>query len=400
MSSITPFLVKRLNSKNLHPIAIRIIKDRKPSYIYIGQAIKMNQWDAKNRRVKKSHPDCLEINQLIITKLSKANKSLINTEIEERNLSSKKIKSLIIAKDDKDFFSVANCYLSNIKNRKQFHQYDIEFKRIEVFKQFVNKETLNINELNIELIKAFETYLVEKRNIVARTVANYMITLRTIFNLAISKSIVNIENYPFGRGKYQIKFPESRKIGLNIQEIKVLEKMKGLTKAQKYALDVWLLSFYFAGIRISDVLTLKWSDFYDKKLHYRMEKNNKLVTLKVPDKVIHILNKLKRTETSIFLFKELEGVNTDDKKLLRTRIKTATRNFNRRLEIVALKAGIDKKLSMHIARHSFGNISGDRIPIQMLQRLYRHSSVTTTIMYQSNFVQKDTDDALDKVINF
>jgi len=131
-----------------------------------------------------------------------------------------------------------------------------------------------------------------------------------------------------------------------------------------------------------------------------MEKNNKLVTLKVPDKVIHILNKLKRTETSIFLFKELEGVNTDDKKLLRTRIKTATRNFNRRLEIVALKAGIDKKLSMHIARHSFGNISGDRIPIQMLQRLYRHSSVTTTIMYQSNFVQKDTDDALDKVINF
>ena len=55
---------------------------------------------------------------------------------------------------------------------------------------------------------------------------------------------------------------------------------------------------------------------------------------------------------------------------------------------------------MHIARHSFGNISGDKIPIQMLQKLYRHSSVTTTILYQSNFIQKDTDDALDKVINF
>ncbi|GAL82102.1 hypothetical protein JCM19274_2813 [Algibacter lectus] len=25
---------------------------------------------------------------------------------------------------------------------------------------------------------------------------------------------------------------------------------------------------------------------------------------------------------------------------------------------------------MHIARHSFGNISGDKIPIQMLQKLY------------------------------
>ncbi|EKF54522.1 tyrosine type site-specific recombinase [Galbibacter marinus] len=55
---------------------------------------------------------------------------------------------------------------------------------------------------------------------------------------------------------------------------------------------------------------------------------------------------------------------------------------------------------MHIARHTFGNISGDRIPIQMLQKLYRHSSVTTTINYQANFMKKEADTALDKVINF
>lgn len=131
-----------------------------------------------------------------------------------------------------------------------------------------------------------------------------------------------------------------------------------------------------------------------------MKKNTKLVTLKVPDKVIKILNKLERRKDSVFLFKELAGADVKNNRLIRTRIKTATRNFNRRLEIVASKAGIDKKMSMHIARHSFGNISGDKIPIQMLQKLYRHSSVTTTILYQSNFVQQDTDEALEKVINF
>ncbi len=55
---------------------------------------------------------------------------------------------------------------------------------------------------------------------------------------------------------------------------------------------------------------------------------------------------------------------------------------------------------MNIDRHSFGNLSGDKIPIQMLQKLYRHSSVTTTIRYQANFIHQDTDDALDSVINF
>ncbi|SFU69510.1 Phage integrase family protein [Pustulibacterium marinum] len=61
---------------------------------------------------------------------------------------------------------------------------------------------------------------------------------------------------------------------------------------------------------------------------------------------------------------------------------------------------IKKRLTMHIARHSFGNLSGDKIPIQMLQKLYRHSSILTTIGYQAHFMQQEADDALDSVVNF
>lgn len=38
--------------------------------------------------------------------------------------------------------------------------------------------------------------------------------------------------------------------------------------------------------------------------------------------------------------------------------------------------------------------------IQMLQKLYRHPSITTTVNYQSNFIHKDVDDALENVIGF
>jgi len=93
-------------------------------------------------------------------------------------------------------------------------------------------------------------------------------------------------------------------------------------------------------------------------------------------------------------------VNEDDIKGLLTRTKSTTKRINNALKIISEKAEVDKKLTMHIARHSFGNISGDKIPIQMLQKLYRHSSITTTILYQSNFMHKDTDNALESVINF
>ena len=55
---------------------------------------------------------------------------------------------------------------------------------------------------------------------------------------------------------------------------------------------------------------------------------------------------------------------------------------------------------MHIARHTFGNIAGDKIHPLMLQKLYRDSDLKTTIKYQSNFIHKEADEALDEVVNF
>lgn len=80
--------------------------------------------------------------------------------------------------------------------------------------------------------------------------------------------------------------------------------------------------------------------------------------------------------------------------------KPATKKRNTYLTSIAEKAKIDKKLTMHIARHSCGTIAGDKIPIQMLQKLYRHSSLMTAINYQANFMHRATDHALEKVINF
>ena len=67
---------------------------------------------------------------------------------------------------------------------------------------------------------------------------------------------------------------------------------------------------------------------------------------------------------------------------------------------IATAAKIDKNLSNHIARHSFGNIAGDRIHPLMLQKLYRHSDLKTTINYQANFIHKEADEALDSVVDF
>ncbi|KAB8155109.1 tyrosine-type recombinase/integrase [Kordia sp. TARA_039_SRF] len=398
-------IVLRTNYKkknNTFPLALRITKNRKTRYVFTGEYILEKDWDAVQGRVKKSHPNSARLNNFLQKKLSEAHSIALDVETTDKSKTVKSIKTKIVNDNKADFFVIADIYLRNLEERKKFNQSNNDSGRLEIFKKYLGKEHIDFIDLDVTLLDKFKTYLIYKLKRSERTVANYMILIRTIYNMAIAQGITDKNNYPFGKGKYQIKIPESEKIGLNREEIQLLENATGITPAQQHALNVWLFSFYFAGIRVGDVLKLKWSDFKDNRLYYRMGKNKKLVSLKVPEKaqtILDIYMKDKKRKTD-FVFPNLKGVNVKDEKALSVRIKTITRNLNRRLAMVAETLEIDKKLSMHIARHSFGNIAGDTIPIQMLQKLYRHSSITTTINYQQNFMHKETDDALDKVIGF
>lgn len=401
MATVRVVLRKKKNKSGLLPIAIRITKDRKSSYLNTGQYIEEKYWDEKNRNIRKSHPNSSVLNNYIATKVAEANDKVIKSEMNPEYQTVSEIKNKIIVTKGLDFFAVAEMHLQNLKNRNKHHQYDTELGRLKKFKEFLGKDSLSFNKLNVTVLKKFETYLLHQKSLSPRTVVNYLILIRTVFNLAISESITDRGLYPFGKGKMTIRIPESQKIGFSEAEIQKLENARGITEAQQKAIHIWLVSFYFAGIRVGDVLKLKWSDFNDGRLLYRMNKNSKLVSLKVPDKAIDIFN-LYRESSSYddLIFPQLKSIDFRDSEEVTRRTQSITRNLNRRLKIAAKQLGIKKNISMHIARHSFGNISGDKIPIQMLQKLYRHSSVTTTIRYQANFIHKDADDALDSVVNF
>jgi integrase len=166
--------------------------------------------------------------------------------------------------------------------------------------------------------------------------------------------------------------------------------------------NVWLISFYFAGIRISDVVKLKWSDLKDDRLYYVMNKNEKPLSLKVPEKAKVILDfyRTNKKNNGGYIFPFLKDVRVNDDEDFFTKTRNATKLFNKYLNRIANQCEIDKSLSNHIARHTFGNIAGDKIHPLMLQKLYRHSDLKTTLNYQANFIHKDADTALDSVINF
>ncbi|QCX40265.1 recombinase [Aureibaculum algae] len=396
-------LRKKPNSKGLYPLAIRITKNRQSTFKHVGHYIDNEDWDEKKLEVKKSHQNAADLNNLLSSKLSEARKGLIALQTTDKDASARQIKTEIYRPTSNlTFFDYADEHLQALEAEKKINRHSTDSAWISYIVKFSKSRQLTFQEIDERFLRKFKIYLKGASALSETTSMNVMVLIRLLYNRSIKDKVVSKELYPFGIGKFKIKFPETLKIGLNHQEMKKLERIDNLSDVERHSLNVWLYSFYFAGMRVSDVLFTRWSQIYDGRLHYRMGKNSKLLSLLIPDKVAKILEHyvFEKSCDDDFIFPEMRKADLTNARDVYNKTKTATKKFNKNLKSVMKKAGISKKVTMHIARHTFGNIAGDSIHPLMLQKLYRHSDLKTTINYQSNFIHKEADEALNRVLNF
>jgi integrase/recombinase XerD len=400
MSKIKIVLRKEKKQKDgKMPLAIRITKDRKLSYIHLGVSLSEEQWDADSQTVKK-HPNTKRLNHFLVTKLAEATDKALELETHKEYSSVKAVKAKIKPSVGSTFFPQMDAFVADLKAAGKYNQYTSDKSRLNRFKEYL-KNDIAFQDITPSVLERFKSWLVVIEKVSERTAVNHLVSIRSVFSKAIRDEVIDARYYPFGKGKVKIKFPDSAKIGLTQEEVKKIEDAKLSEPFHNHVRNLWLISFYFAGMRVSDVLRLKWSDFTDSRLHYSMGKNKKGGSFKVHDKAQAILDKYIEFKTAAdnLVFPELKDCDLTDNFSTQRTITFKTSAIDKCLRNhVAKAATVDKKLTMHIARHTVGNIARDKISIPILQKMFRHSSITTTAAYMANFKHEETDDALDMLI--
>ncbi len=425
------------------PLALRISENYKTNYNWLGQYVFEKDWDKVAGKAKRTHPNHKKLNNFLMKKLIEANdlyydskdESITPKQAKQKlkgpggsksffNMAAERIKS----KYDRGTFSVAKSELSILYNIEEFLKLkctspknDViqaikqrrkdrvskarrsQYSFIDSINHYKTNQSLKFRDIDQAFIERYKTFCSTYLNQKPRTIANQLIFIRTLFNVAIKDGVVASKFYPFAGERERIRINSGNKIGLTSEEVEKIESLKFEPQTSIWHThNIWLIAFYFAGIRISDVVKLRWSDFKDNRLYYVMNKNEKPLSLKVPEKANIILNFYKKSQkqNNGYIFPFLKDSNNKNAEDIFIKTRNATKLFNKYLKRIASLGEIDKNLSNHIARHSFGNIAGDKIHPLMLQKLYRHSDLKTTLNYQANFIHKDADDALDSVINF
>ncbi|WP_298115557.1 site-specific integrase [Flavobacterium sp.] len=422
MATVKVVLRKKVNKDGTYPLALRITKDRKTSFIHLGYHLHENEWIDDEQRVKSSHPNSKRLNNFILAKKAEASDKALESETQKNEVSTRAIKQKIKPKGGATFFAQAHIYLKNLEKTGNYNCFIAEKSRVKIFQLFISGRDITkadkptgkkdvaetglsdiaFSDITMGLLARFKVELASKRKSSDRTIANYLVMIRSVFSQAIRDGVTEEKHYPFGKGKTSIEFPDSTKVGISPDDVIKLETVDLPIFSHDHARNIWLVSYYFAGMRVSDVLRLRWSDFKEMRLHYTMGKNNKAGSLKTPEKAFAILNKYlsDKENKNDLIFPDLKILaDLNDEFEVKRKIAQAVNRYNKTLNKFVLPAAeIESKVTMHISRHTFATLAGDKIPIQMLQKLYRHSDIKTTIGYQANFIYKDADEALDAVL--
>ncbi len=324
-------------------------------------------FDSNKGEVKNEHPRASDYNMIIRQQESKINDIAVKFRLEGATLTPNLLKNEFLTGDSREDFL-------------KFYDQQLELKKKLLSKATITglKSTLKwlrefqdpipFAELNYTFLKKFEGWLKDVKNNENNGRWKHFKNIKTITRLALESDIKFQD--PFQNFKYNYIQPE--RTSLTANEVQNLIKIydKKLLKENAQNVLQYFLFACFTGLRISDIQRINKDMIMEGHLVFMAHKTRSF------KKIIRVpLSKVAQ-----------KFISENDDKLF---ITLSDQKTNDQLKKIAQTAMIDKKLTFHIARHTFASLfleSGGSV--EVLQQILGHSKIETTMVYVKIFNER------------
>lgn len=387
----------KLNKKGEAPIHFRIIKDRKISYISSGIMLKDDLWDYKNNRIKSKHPNSKRFNSFLSNKFTELQDQIFEHDTFTKSLTSRQLRDKLYGKKPTYFFEFAEKATEKYLADGKIGTYDKNRSILKKLNDYVKSSNLAFQDITPEFLTKYERYLKDKLNNKVNTVQKDFKYIRKLFNDAYNQDLIEHAVIPFN--KYKMKLEKTSRTYLSEDELLKIENLN-ISKGTRLELhrDMFVFASYTGGLRVSDILQLKWKHFDGQHINFTIKKTGNQLSIKVPNKALIIINKYKpeNGDNNVFIFPQVPiETDLDNPRELDTAISRSTAYINKNLKIIANKAGLEKKISFHISRHTFATLALRKgISIDKVSKILGHAAINETQIY-AKIVSSELDKAMD-----
>lgn len=364
------------------PVYCRITIDGKEARFGMKKYIDPKLWNIKEGKATGKSVESSEVNALL--EKTKAGIHKIYRDVQEREnaVSAEKVKNIFLGIDSKQYMLMKafdehveekfNLIGKRIVKSTYHRYYYLRIRLSEFLTEKYHLSDIPLREINYQFIRDFEMYLLTVRGNKQSTIAQYLINLKKIVELAYKNEW--IFRNPFIN--YKIEDEKSERGYLSQREVEILMNWK-LDKRLERTRDVFIFCC-FTGLSYIDVfkLTKEQIQLSIDGQQWIMGKREKtdmdyfIPMMEIPKKI------LEKYKNHIF----------KDGKLLPVK---GSLTVNRHLKEIAEICGIKKHLTFHLSRHTFATLTMSKgVSLESVSKMLGHKNIQTTQIYAKMTTEK------------
>jgi len=360
------FVIKKeKNKEGFYPIYLRAFLKGKKIEIATPVNIPMRDWSLRSQRVKSQNNQHAKYNMILDAIDKKSIKLLVDNFLnEEYPLSLVQFKDRLLGLNhnltEQSFNNYILSYLE--EHRTKFKSETWFGYKSQISKLLKFKKEILFSDINEKFINDYKEYMLKTLGNNENTASKSLRVLRTFVNISIRFGYIKTNPFQYT----SIKKVDGKRDFLSIKELNKLTdyyNKNNFTKLLEKDILGYFLFACYTGLRYSDLKTFSTDSIIDNSIHLRMHKTGYLVNIPLSKKAKMFLPS-----------KTCDGSN-----VFRMYCNKVT---NKVLKKIGTELGFNKKLTCHVARHTFATTSISLgIPIEVVSKLLGHTSIRTTQVY-------------------
>lgn len=389
---------------NTSPLCLMFFHDGRKKSVGLGIAIPIGCWNDKAQRVTDDCPNKDNVQFQIMSKIKEFNKKIQRLEALDIPVN---FETLFDAKPIKvGGMTIEDGFKEEIErleslgklNSAKKHKYALQvmggYKAI----------SMPLNAIDIEYLKGLEIYLRERGN-KDNSIATRFAIFKAIYNKAVKEGRICVKQNPFSIYQVGHLWSETRKRAISKDDIKRLAALEipinHNTEYMRLARNMFLFSYYSAGMNFGDIARLCHKDIVNGRVCYTRHKTQKLLSFQLVDNAIRIIDEYSSQPYSQedYVFPILDRNKHQTSQQIFNRLHKVLSKVNRGLKMLGEEIGLSAPLTTYVARHTYATVlKRSGVSVALISESLGHSEISTTQIYLDSFDNSQIDAAMQNLL--
>ena len=388
---------------NTSPLCLLFFHDGHKKSIGLGISVAREHWDAEAQKVTDDCPNRDNIQFQITAKVREYEKKIQRLEVMEIPVT---FENLFEQNGKRLNCSVGEYLKQTIERLETLGKSGSASKHRSLLSRLSEFRSLNtrFDEIDLAFLRDFELFLRKEGN-VNNSIATKFAIFKAAYNKALAEGLFLQKINPFAKYKVGSLWTRTRKRAITKEDIQKLVALditpNYRTNYAEFARDIFLFSYYTAGINFTDMATLRYCDIVDGRIYYSRHKTQKLLSFQLVPNALQIIEKYSKANHAQedYIFPILDRSEHKTAQQIFNRTHKVLRKVNRELKTLGEQIGLEMPLTTYVARHTFATVlKRSGVNIAIISESLGHSDLSTTQIYLDSFENSQIDAAMQHLL--